>query len=668
MVADPAVVQRVQQLREQINYHNYRYYVLDSPEVSDAEYDSLMRALQELERSYPELVTPDSPTQRVGAAPAAAFATVEHREPLLSLANVFNGEELLAWHRRTLNLLGERFDMVGEPKMDGLAVALTYRDGLLTTGATRGDGSRGEDVTQNLRTIRAIPLSVPKGVPAAFEVRGEVFLSKRGFQKLNREREEAGLPIFANPRNAAAGSVRQLDPRVTAGRPLDIYVYGLGWAEGPTPTRHWEVMQWLRSLGFKVNPQNVLFREIAEVARWYDEWEDKRHSLPYETDGLVVKVNEIDYQRRLGAVGREPRWAVAYKFPATQATTKLLHIGINVGRTGSLNPYAVLEPVNVGGVTVKLATLHNEDDIRRKDIRVGDTVIVQRAGEVIPQVVGPVASKRTGQERVFTMPRTCPVCGAEIVRPEGEAMSRCPNAACPAQLYELIKHFVSRGAMDVRGVGDQMVAAMLQAQLLKDAADLYYLRKEQLLGLERLADKSAQNILDAIERSKRQPLARVINALGIRHVGSETAEVLARHFRSVDALMNASEEELLAVPTIGPVVAQSIRAWFHEPRNQEVVEKLRRAGVTTATEAPAPRALALAGKTFVVTGRLERFSREQAEAAVKERGGSVSSSVSGRTDYLVAGADPGSKLARARELGTKTITEDEFVALLEGEA
>jgi len=658
--------QRVEELRNLINYHNYRYYVLDSPEISDAEYDELMRELNHLETEYPELITPDSPTQRVGAAPVEAFGVIDHREPLLSLANAFSNEELIAWYKRTLNLAGgQDFDFVCEIKMDGLAVALTYVDGSLVTGATRGDGYRGEDVTQNLRTIRSIPLSVPKDALPRFEVRGEVYLSKAGFKKLNEERAREGLPLFANPRNAGAGSVRQLDPRITAQRPLDIYIYALGYAEGKKmPQTHWDRMEYLKSLGFKMSPYNTLCKTIEEVEEYHREWEEKRESLPYETDGVVVKVNSIDLQDRLGFVGHEPRWAIAYKFPAIQGTTILKDIGINVGRTGSLNPYAILEPVRVGGVTIKQAALHNEEDIRRKDIRIGDTVIVQRAGEVIPEIVGPVVSKRTGKERIFSMPSNCPVCGAEVIKPEGEAMHRCTNAACPAQALERLKHFVIRGAMDIDGVGDKLCTTLFQEGLVKDVADLYYLTREQLLGMERMADKSVSNILDSIERSKDRPLARVIFALGILHIGEETAELLASQFPSIDKLAEATEEEFLSIPSIGPKIAESVVAFFRQKENRRIIEKLRKAGVKLEESPAEPRELPLAGQEFVVTGRLEAFPRSEAEARIKELGGAVGSSVTKKTTYLVAGADPGSKLDKARSLGTKLLTEEEFLRII----
>ena len=672
------VKQRIEHLRTEINHHNYRYYVLDSPEISDAEYDGLMRELKGLEEEYPQFLTPDSPTQRVGAAPVEAFGVVEHPYPLLSLGNAFSEDELLAWHTRISKLVGsQQFNFAGEHKIDGLAVALTYVNGSFTTGATRGDGFRGEDITQNLRTVRSIPLSAPKGAPPRFEVRGEVFLPKAGFHKLNQERASEGLPLFANPRNAAAGSVRQLDPRITARRPLDIYIYMLGYAEGKaTPTTHWETMEYLKTLGFKINPNNRLLSTINEVEEFHHSWAEKRDSLPYEADGVVVKVNQLDLQERLGSIGHEPRWAIAYKFPAIEATTRLKSIEISVGRTGTLNPYAVLEPVSVGGVTIKSAALHNEDDIRRKDIREGDTVIVRRAGEVIPEVVGPVKSKRRGKQREFSLLKkifdskkrrpACPECGAEVFKPEGEVMYYCSNAACPAQIQERLEHFVSRGGMDIRGIGESNSALLLEEGLVKNVADLYELKdkKGQLLKIERMAEKSVTNMLNAIEKSKDRPLARLIFALGIRHVGEEMADVLAKHFGSMDKLAHASREELTSIPTIGPKIADSILAFFRQKENRKIIERLRKARVKLEEKKAKPEELPLAGLEFVITGRLEAFSRPEAEARIKALGGSTGSSVTRKTTHLVVGADPGSKLAKAQELGTKQITEAELLRLL----
>ena len=677
------IQQRIEQLKADINRHNHRYHVLDSPEISDAEYDRLVRELKRLEEQYPQFLTPDSPTQRVGAAPVEAFGVVEHLYPLLSLGNAFSDEELTVWHTRTSRLLGEeQFDLVCEHKIDGLAVALTYIDGQLTTGATRGDGFRGENITRNLKTVRSIPLSVPGDAPPRFEVRGEVFLPKAGFHRLNQERVREGQPPFANPRNAAAGSVRQLDPRITTLRPLDICIYMLGWAEGrPVPDTHWEQLDYLKSLGFKVNSNNVRLDSIKQVEEYYRRWVDDRESLPYEADGIVVKVNAIERQDRLGNIGHEPRWAIAYKFPAVEETTVLKEIGISVGRTGTLNPYAILEPVAVGGVTIRQAALHNEADIRRKDIREGDWVTVRRAGEVIPEVVGPIASKRTGEEKEFSLLEkvfdrekgrpACPVCGAEIVRPEGEAMYYCTNTACPAQVQHGIELFASRGAMDIRGIGESLSATLLAEGLIGNIADLYSLRqkREQLVGLEKMGEKSVDNLLDAIDQSRDRPLVRVILALGIRHVGGEMAGVLASHFGSMDRLADTTREELLAIPSVGPKIADSIIAFFQQAENRQVIEKLRAAGVRLKEDAAEPRPLPLAGQEFVITGRLEAFSRQQAEERVKALGATVKDNVTRNTGYLVAGADPGgSKLARARELGTQVITEEEFLAILEKEA
>ncbi len=674
------IKKRIEKLRAEINHHNYLYYVLDSPEISDAEYDRLMRELKKLEEDYPQFLAPDSPTQRVGAAPAAAFGVVVHPLPLLSLANAFSQDELTAWYTRTLRLAGGRkFDLACEHKIDGLAVALTYANGQLVTGATRGDGFRGEDITRNLRTVRSIPLSVPGDAPPRFEVRGEVFLPRAGFHKLNQERAAEGQPLFANPRNAAAGSVRQLDPKITAKRPLDIYIYALGYAEGkPTPPTHWEAMEYLRSLGFKVNPNNRLASSVDQAADYYRTWVEKRESLPYEADGIVVKVNQLDLQGQMGSVGHEPRWAIAYKFPAVQGTTRLVDIGISVGRTGTLNPYAILEPVAVGGVTIRQAALHNEDDIRRKDIRIGDTVIVQRAGEVIPEIIGPVPSKRTGAEKEFSLLEkifdrekrrpACPECGAEVFKPEGEVMYYCSNAACPAQVQQRLGHFASRGAMDIRGIGEAQSALLLREGLVKDPADLYYLTGEQLAGLERMGEKSASNIVNAIKKSKERSLASLIFALGIRHVGEEVAQLLAEHFGDIDALSGASREQLMSVPTIGPKIADSIIAFFRQEENRQIIRKLKDAGVNPQAVIARAEKLPLGGMEFVITGTLEAFIREEAQARVKALGGTAKDNVTRKTTYLVVGADPGgTKLTRARELGTQQLTEKEFLRLLEKE-
>ena len=665
-MAKTSAAGRIAELRRTVDYHNHRYFVVDDPEISDAEYDLLLRELQELEAEHPELQTPDSPTQRVGATPVDAFQSVRHPVALLSLANAFDLDELTAWHARTSKLLeGEPFGMVCELKIDGLAVAITYEDGMLVTGATRGDGETGENVTQNLRTVRSIPLSTPPAQsPRRFEVRGEVYMPRSGFERMNRQRAEAGQPLFANPRNAAAGALRQLDPRVTASRPLDIFVYSLGWSDDAMPDNHWDTLKRLADLGFKLNPHNRLCGAVEEVEDYFREWVEKREELDYGIDGVVIKVNSFELQARLGEVGRDPRWAIAYKFPATQAVTRLLDIRVNVGRTGSLNPYAVLEPVNVGGVTVKMATLHNEDDILRKDLRIGDWVVVERAGEVIPQVVKPVEGRRTGEEKVFAMPRRCPVCGTEVVRLPGEAMHYCVNTSCPAQFFELLKHFVGRGMMDIDGLGESMALALIEAGLVKDVADLYTLTGEQVEGLERMGEKSSRNVIDGIAASKSRPLDRLIFALGIRHVGGETAKLLAEAFPSLDELSKATAEELAEIPGIGPKIAESIVTYFGEDHNLRVIERLKQRGVdprheVEATEGPQP----LAGLAFVITGKLDGMSRQAAEETVRSLGGTLQGNVTKKTSYVVVGADAGSKLQKAQQLGIPLLTEEQFLEM-----
>ncbi len=667
-----APAERLNELRAQINSHNYRYHVLADPTISDAQYDALMRELLALEESHPDLVTPDSPTQRVGAAPAEGFPEVEHPVPLLSLGNVFNLAGLQAWYQRTQDLLdGAPFELVCELKIDGLAVALTYESGRLVRGATRGDGVRGEDVTLNLRTIRSIPLAVTQAEPPVrFEVRGEVYFPRSGFQRFNEERVAQGEAPYANPRNTAAGSLRQLDPKMTASRPLDIFVYALGYAgDGGMPDDHWGTLQRLREMGFKTSPSNAFCNTLEEVEDYYQKWLGQKDALDYGVDGVVIKVNSFAHQRHLGVVGREPRWAIAYKFPATQAVTRLLDIEVNVGRTGALNPFAVLEPVNVGGATVKAATLHNEDDIHRKDLRIGDWVTVERAGEVIPQVVAPITSRRTGQEHEFHVPATCPSCSGPVVRPSDEVMSYCVNSACPAQFARLLMHFVGRGAMDIEGIGEKLAQALIDARLVKDVADIYRLKMGDLVPLERMAEKSATNLLAAIKNSRYRPLPNVIFALGIRHVGIETAEALVADFGSLNRIKTATREELAAVPGVGPKIADSIMAYFRQEGNRNVVTKLRSSGVGLEAKVPSQEAgeSPLAGMHLVVTGRLESMSRSQAEGRIKQLGGTAGSSVSRKTAFLVAGEEPGSKLTQARELGTSVLNEAEFMRLLEGE-
>ncbi|HIL30354.1 MAG TPA: NAD-dependent DNA ligase LigA [Dehalococcoidia bacterium] len=657
---------RAIELRREINFNNHRYYVLDDPVISDPEYDRLLQELQELESEYPELLTADSPTQRVGGAPAEGFTQVQHSAPMLSLANAFNREDLENWLRRIKALVnGAKFDLVCELKIDGLAVNLTYENGVFSQGATRGDGRVGEDVTQNLRTIKTIPLSLLEGAPTRLEVRGEVYLPVPEFRRLNEEREEQGEPLYANPRNTGAGSVRQLDPKVTASRNMAVWIYSLGGVNAPVPS-HWEALEWLGGLGFRTNPHNRLCRNIQEVIDYYDHWVEARHGLPYEADGVVIKVSPLALQTRLGVAGREPRWAIAYKFPAEQAVTRLLEIGINVGRTGSLNPYAVLEPVVVSGATVRNASLHNEEDIHRKDIRVGDIVTIERAGDVIPHVLGPVLDQRPPGTSEFHMPSRCPECGTAIVKPEDEAMHRCPNASCPAQFFELLKHFVSKGATDIDGLGEQWCRIFIDQGLVSDLADFYSLRKDQLLELDRMGDKLATRIMANIEESKQKPLPRLLFALGIIHVGSEIAELLTQAYNSIDEISDATEEELAEIPGIGPKIAESIASYFQMEANQNVISKLRASGVKLEQEhrQVSAEGLPLAGQTFVVTGTLVGYSRSEAQSRIKDLGGKITSSVTKDTNYLVVGESPGSKLAAAERLGTEVLDEEKFVKFL----
>jgi DNA ligase (NAD+) len=711
-----AAARELDRLREEINSHNYRYHVLDAPVIEDAEFDSLLRRLRELEDVYPDLVTPDSPSHRVGGKPLGTFRSVAHSVPMLSLGNAFSEEELRAFDRRVRGLLpGEEVSYVTELKIDGLSVALRYENGLFVQGATRGDGTSGEDITENLRRVRSIPLRLgvglsgsprPASLPAVaggiFEARGEIYMPLAEFEALNRRREAAGEPVFANPRNAAAGSVRQLDPAVTAGRSLDSFLYvviqaqgfplveaagagaGPGAAAVPAlPAAHWEGLALLRDLGFKVNPEARLARDMDEVIAFCDVWREKRRGLRYEIDGVVVKVDSLDQQRRLGATSSAPRWAIAFKFPAEQGVTRVQGIAVNVGRTGAVTPLAELEPVRLAGSTVSRASLHNADYVRDKDIRIGDWAVVQKAGDVIPEIVRILPERRTGEEREFRMPETCPVCGAKVVREEGEAAHRCTaSLTCPAQRAEGLIHFASRLGLDIEGLGPAAVRRLVEAGLVTDVADLYSLasRKDELIALEGLADKSVSNLLDAIEGSKGRPLHRLLRALGVRYVGGRVSRVLARHFGTLDALMTAREGDLVAVPGVGEKIAASVVGFFAEPRNREIVEKLRRAGVSlrepggprggaqpSLFDAPDPaKASPLAGKTFVFTGTLLTLQRRKAEELVESLGGRAASSVSAKTDYLVAGDEAGSKLDRARELGVKVLTEEDFRAMLEG--
>jgi len=668
------IAHEIESLRNEIRYHNYRYHVLDDPEIPDAEYDRLVRRLETLESEHPELITPDSPTQRVGAQPIAAFGTVEHRLPMLSLDNAFSEQELRDFHRRVVERLelddeGRHLDFAAEPKLDGAAVSLLYVDGRLERGATRGDGTRGEDITHNVRTIDAVPLKlIGRGYPATMEVRGEVFMPKAGFEAYNKKALERGEKTFVNPRNAAAGSLRQLDPRLTAERPLDIYVYAVGVVEdGDLPDRHSEVLDILQDWGLRTCPERRVVQGVDGCLAYYADLGRRRDTLSYEIDGVVFKVDSRSAQRELGFVSRAPRWAIAHKFPAHEEMTVLQGVEFQVGRTGALTPVARLSPVFVGGVTVSNATLHNMDDLQRKDVRIGDTVIIRRAGDVIPEVVSVVTSRRPRNAKKVRLPKKCPVCGSKVLRVEGEAVARCTGGLyCSAQRVESLKHFVSRKAMDIDGLGTKLIEQLVDLEMIKTPADLYDLQEDELVKLERMGDKSAQNLVSAIDASKESTLSRFLYGLGIREVGEATATNLAAHFGSLPRILNASEEELLDVPDVGPIVASRIRAFFAEDHNRKVIRRLQQAGVHwTETE---PRQVApdgaLAGKTFVLTGTLTAMTRDEAKERIQTLGGKVTGSVSKKTDYVIYGDKPGSKLTKAQQLGVQSVDEDQFLALL----
>jgi DNA ligase (NAD+) len=681
------VAAKIESLREEIRHHEYRYYVLDDPEISDAEFDRLMNELKKLETAHPELVTPDSPTQRVGGKPREGFVKVAHSVPMLSLDNAYSEGELRNWERRVHELSGRKdIEYVCELKLDGMSLALRYEGGKLVRGITRGDGNTGEDVTLNVRTVRgSVQLSVDAdklknaGIPLDFEVRGEMLMLTESFKKMNAEREKQGLSLFANPRNATAGTIRQLDPRITAQRRLDYFVYML-LANGRTVfDRHWEALNALETSGFKVNPRRALATNFDEVWKFIGVWEGKREALEYEIDGVVIKVNSAALQNELGFTGKAPRWAIAYKYAARSGVTVVRGIVVQVGRTGKLTPVAQLEPVLIGGTMVSRATLHNMDEVERLGVKVRDLIEVERAGDVIPKVVRVVDSQdprvtdalKIAQANVvldrpeaFRMPETCPVCDTKVVRTEGEVDYRCVNANCPAKLRETILHFASRGVMNIDGMGDALVNQLTERGMVKDVADIYKLTKDDLLKLERMGDKSAQNVLDEIERSKRLPLERVIYGLGIRFVGERTAQFLAEHFGALDELVSASEEELQQVEEVGPRIAKSIVEFFAEPKNRELVDELRAVGLTFRGKKK-ERGTKLAGKTFVLTGTLANYSRDEAKKLIEDAGGKVTGSVSKKTDYVVAGADAGSKLDRAKELGVKVIDEKEIERLLE---
>lgn len=672
MSASHSAAERVRKLREEIELHNYRYYVLDAPTIPDAEFDRLFRELQALEAQHPELLTPDSPTQRVGGAPASQFNEVAHRVPMLSLNNAFEEDDAVNFDRRVREALGkEDIEYAVEPKFDGLAISLVYENGVLARGATRGDGYTGEDVTANVRTIHAVPLHLHgKQVPPLLEVRGEVLMLKRDFDRLNAEQRKRGDKEFANPRNAAAGSLRQLDPRVSAMRKLTFFAYALGATDGAAlPRTHSGVLDWLAQLHFPVCAERRTVRGVEGLLGYYAEIGGKREGLPYEIDGVVYKVNDLRDQDELGFVSRAPRWAVAHKFPAQEMMTEVLDIDVQVGRTGALTPVARLKPVAVGGVTVTNATLHNEDEVRRKDVHIGDFVIVRRAGDVIPEVVSVVKDQRPAHARDFLMPSKCPVCGSHVIRLEDEAVARCSGGLyCPAQRKQAILHFASRRAMDVEGLGDKLVDQLVDANLVRTPADIYRLDLGTVAGLERMAEKSASNLLNAIEQSKHTSLERFVFALGIRNVGEATAKDLARHFGSLDQLMQADEAKLLEVRDVGPVVAQSIVQFFSEPHNREVIADLRGAGVVWQEGAPAEKMLidAVAGKIFVLTGALSAMSRDEAKTQIEAAGGKVTGSVSKKTNYVVVGADAGSKLEKAEQLGIPLLDEEGLRQLLGG--
>ena len=670
MAAAKDLEQKIEALREKIRYHEHLYYVLDNPEISDTEFDKLMQQLQQLEAEHPTLIAPDSPTQRVGGKPREGFVKVRHSSPMLSLDNTYNEEELRAWERRVHELTGRKdVDYVCELKLDGMSLSLGYDDGQLARGITRGDGTVGEDVTLNVRTVRSVPLSIPKeklkkaGIPVDFEVRGELLMPLAAFKKMNEERETKGLSLFANPRNATAGTVRQLESKVTAQRRLDYFAYGLLQNGRTYFDRHSKTLDALEAAELKVNPNRKLVHSMEQVWDFIGQWEGKRDSLPYEIDGIVVKVDRVALQDELGVTGKAPRWAIAYKYAARAGITKLEDIRVQVGRTGKLTPVAELAPVSIGGTTVRNATLHNMDEIERLGVKIGDWVQVERGGDVIPKVAKVIADQEHPRgHKTFHMPELCPVCGTKVVRTEGEVDYRCVNANCPAKLRETILHFASRGVMNIDGMGEALVNQLTERGLVKDVADIYKLTKKELLSLERFADKSAQNILDEIENSKKLPLERVIYGLGMRFVGERTAQFLAEHFGSMEALERASQEELQDVNEVGPRIADSIVEFFNLPANRKLVERLRAAGLTLSGQKK-ERGTKLAGKTFVLTGTLAKYTRDEAKKMIEDAGGKVTGSVSKKTDYVVAGTDAGSKLDKANQLGVKVIDEREMEKL-----
>jgi len=663
---DKKIRERIERLRKEIHYHDYKYYVENNPEISDYEYDQLMRELKELEDRYPTLRSPVSPTQRVGGMPVEGFPTVEHSISMLSLDNAYSEEEVREFERRLhRELPGEDFDYVVELKIDGVSVSLVYEEGALRQGSTRGDGRRGDDITANLKTIHTIPLQLRKRVRGRIEVRGEIYMTRSGFQQLNKDREKRGEPLFANPRNAAAGSLKLLDPKITSQRPLDNFIYVFPYAtEVRISPTHIECLEKLKEWGFRVNPHFRLCRSIDEVLNYCSFWAEKREELDYEVDGMVVKVNSIDQQMRLGSTTKNPRWAIASKFQAKQATTVVRDIILQVGRTGALTPVAIFNPTPLAGTTITRATLHNEGEIKRKDIRIGDTVIIEKGGDIIPQVVKIIESKRSGKEKEFSMPEKCPVCGAKVVRLEDEAVSRCIGSSCPDQLKERIAHYAQRTAMDIEGLGDKLIEQLVDKKIVLDVSDLYKLNLSILSSLERMGEKSAQNLLFQIEKSKSQPLSRLIFALGIRYVGVRGARILAENFASLIALTAASQENLEEIPEIGPRTARSIILFFREKKNRELLSKLKKWGVRMEEERREKKGTFLTGKRFVFTGSLKHYTRQEAKGLVEKLGARTVNSVSQRIDYVVVGGNPGSKYEKAKELGVRTITEEEFEELI----
>ncbi len=665
-VMKESVSHRAEHLRRQLEHHEYRYYVLDQPEISDADFDGLMRELRDLETAHPELRTPNSPTQRVGGQPREGFVKVPHSSPMLSLDNALNEQELREFDARVRGLLkGDAYEYVAELKLDGLSMAAQYAHGSFQRALTRGDGRVGEDVTENARTIRSLPLRLRKDeIGAQFEVRGEVVMQRRSFDRMNDEREKAGLSRFANPRNAAAGALRALDPAITAARQLDYYTYFLLKDGQPAVDSHWHSLELLAAVGFKVNPHRAKCHGLEELLKFIAQWEEKRDGLGYEIDGVVVKVDSVAQQQKLGWTSKAPRWAIAFKYPARQASTVLENIEVQVGRTGALTPVAHLRPVVISGVTVGRATLHNEDEIARLGVHIGDTVLVERSGDVIPKVVRVVSE--SAQRKPFRMPKACPVCGGHVVREEGESASRCVNTNCPARLRESLLHFAARGVMDIDGMGDALVDQLLGRGLVRNIADLYALTVEQLMDLERMGKKSAAKVIQNIDASRAQPLARVLNGLGIPFVGERTAQILADHFGGLDAIAAANLEELQEAEEIGPKVADSIRQFFAEKQNRDLMERLRAAGLRFTAEKRRKKQGTLSGVTFVLTGTLPTLKREEAKARIEEAGGKVAGSVSSKTKYLVAGEEAGSKLDKARELGITVLDEAQFLAVLDG--